>query len=103
MSEFSTLVYKKGGAHHAPGGTYDYKQAKSQEEYDALIKGDYFATLPEALEGKSEPKPKDESQPSRDEAKTKADELGIKYAANIPTKKLVILINEKIAANKETE
>lgn len=109
MSEFPTQVYICPGVHQRPGGTFSTVSANSQEELDDLLHSGYSATLPEAIKGpskkaakKKEKKEKkkakavDNSAPTREEAKAKAKELGIEHASNIPTKKLIELINAKL-------
>jgi hypothetical protein len=96
---FPTLVYKCPGDHKCPGGTFGTQQVKNEEDLKVFLKDGYYATLPEAIEGKvdkDESKVVDNSPPTRDEAKVKADELGIDYKPNIPTKKLIELINLKL-------
>lgn len=96
---FPTLVYKDGGDHQREGGTFSYKGVNDPDALKSALSDGWFKSLPEAVSGESvADEPIDEvSPPTRDEAKAKADELGIEYAGNIPTKKLIKLIEEKLA------
>lgn len=110
--DFPRLVFKCPGPHAYAGGTYDHKLVKSIDQFDAANSEGWFATLPEAIEGKvsgqdeaapkaahADPAPEaatDDAPPTRAEMKQKAQELGLTFANNIPTEKLAELIATKM-------
>ena len=81
-----TMLYKHPGKHKIHGDMFDYIVT---EDIDAALKDGWSLTTPEA-------KGEDNSAPTRDEVKQKADELGITYAKNISTKKLQKLVEDKL-------
>ncbi len=85
-----TMLYKHPGPHKIHDNKFDYIVT---EDIDAALKDGWFLTTPEALEG-IEPKPSPE--PTRDEVKQKADELGIEYPKNIQTLRLQKLVEDKL-------
>lgn len=93
----STMLYKHPGKHKIHGDMFDHIVTN---DIDAAKKDGWFLTTPEALKAsKGESKkssPIKNSAPSRDEVKEKADELGIEYPNNIPTKKLQKLVEDKL-------
>jgi len=98
--EFPTLVYKCPGNHQRPGGTFAYKGVEDAVQHEGALADGWFATLPEAIEGK--PMPPDEptanAAPTRAELEQKAGELSIKFDGRIGDKKLQALIDEKLKA-----
>lgn len=94
--EFPTIVYKNGGPHQRLGGTYSFKPAKDESEYSSLLEDGWFPSIPEAVAGKVN---EDENAPpTRDEMEVKATELGLKFDGRTSDKKLLAMINEKLAA-----
>lgn len=103
--EFPTLVYKCPGNHQRPGGTYAYKGVKDAGQHAEALAGGWFATLPEAIEGRPTPAPEPpaavpavDAPPTRAELEQKANELNIKFDRRIGDKKLQALIDEKLKA-----
>jgi len=97
--QFPTIVYKIGGNHFAANGkTYSYLGVKNQAEFDKLIAAGWFATMAEALEGKTTEavKAEDSAPVTRLELETKANELGIRFDGRTPDGKLGKLIQEKL-------
>lgn len=101
MTDFPTIMYRVPGPHKKPrGGTYAYRGAADQAEFDALIAKGWSASYEEAVSGKKvaapakTEEPIDEvSAPTREELETKAKELGISFNARTSDKKL----SERIA------
>lgn len=101
-----TMLYKHPGKHKIHGSLFDYLIV-SDDDVDVKIEEGWFLTTPEALKyGQPKPEPETKkvdsipnSAPSRDEVKTKADELGIEYPSNIPTLKLRKMVEDKIDEN----
>lgn len=95
----STMLYKHPGPHKIHRDMFDYVIV-DEDDIDAHLKKGWYLTTPEALKaskGKSKKSaPIPNSAPSRDEVKQKADELGIDYPNNIPTKKLQKLVEDKL-------
>jgi len=85
-----TMLYKHPGPHKIHGNKFDYIVT---EDIQKAQEDGWFLTTPEALET-SEPKPGHE--PTRDEVKQKADELGIEYPKNIKTTKLQKMVEDKL-------
>jgi hypothetical protein len=91
---FPILVYCCPGPHQRPGGTYAYRHVSDEGQFATAIEEGWFATLPEAIVGKSaEPASQDDAPPTRDELKRKAAELGLTHAPNIPSAKLAEMID----------
>lgn len=97
---FPSLVYRCPGPHQRAGGTYEHRQINDENELAAALEDDWFATLPEAIVGKSaesaEPVKsvvQDDAPPTRDELKRKAAELGLVHAPNLGNAKLAELID----------
>lgn len=86
MTEFPTIVYKAPGKH---GARFDWRGAPDQEVFDLLIVEGWSATLPEALEGKS-----DEVTAARSEMEREAEVLGVKFDGRTTDKKLAERIEE---------
>lgn len=84
----NTMLYKHPGSHDIHGDKFDYCIVSDDDVDDALNDG-WFLTTPEAL-------PSDEAEPTRDEVKQMADELGIEYIKNIKTDKLQKLVEAKL-------
>lgn len=94
---YSDIVYRVPGPHAAQNGkTFEYAPVTSKEDHAQKLKDGWSDSLVEAVEGKEGGPIDTDSQPTRAEAKEKADELGIKYPRNITTVKLVALIEEKL-------
>lgn len=98
--DFPTLVYKCPGSHQRPGGTYSYKGVQDADEHAAALAGGWFATLPEAIEGKlvEVAAPAVDTPPTRAELEQKAKELGIKFDGRTGDKKLADAITNKLKA-----
>ncbi len=105
---FPTIVYKDGGPHQRPGGTYSYVGAQDNAAFDRLIGEGWFPSLTEALAGKvvaepgsgRESKPEieeDNSPPTREEIEKKAKELGIKVHHKHTDQTLLGKIKEKLS------
>lgn len=90
---FPTIVYKCPGDHHRAGGTYSYKGAEDSSALGKLLAEGWFATLPEAIEGKAA-EAEDNAAPTRAELEAKATELDIAFDGRTTDKRL----GEKIAA-----
>lgn len=109
MTDFPTIMYRVPGPHKKPrGGTYAYRGAADQAEFDALITKGWFASYEEAAAGKVTAKiieaaeafedaVDDVSDPTRDELEMKAKELKVSFNARTSDKKLA----ERIAAALE--
>ena len=53
MTDFPTIMYRTPGPHKKPrGGTYAYRGAADQAEFDALKAKGWFASYEEAVAGK---------------------------------------------------
>lgn len=100
--DFPTIMYRVPGPHKKPrGGTYAYRGAADQEEFDALISKGWFPSYEEAAAGKAARKVVEEpiddvSGPTRDELETKAKELGVSFNARTSDKKLAERIAEAL-------
>ena len=97
------IVYKVPGNNHGPDGkTFDWKQVKSKEDFEASLKDGWFDTLEEALAGEHKNKIEEKEKvisndaPTREEMEFKAKELGLSYHKNISDKKLLALIERNI-------
>ena len=106
------IVYRIPGKNHGPEGyNYDWTPVRSEKELKEKLKDGWFDTLEDAVKGErarndegqyvaDDPEtPENEAYdkpPTRKELKQKADELDIKYANNIPEKKLIKLIEDKL-------
>lgn len=111
---FPTLVYRCPGTHQRPGGTYEYRPVKDDEQLAAALIDGWFPTLPEAITGKpaeleqkaTETQPgaadvvdttaPDSAPPTRAELEQKATELGITFGNRIGDAKLAALIEAKL-------
>lgn len=94
--EFPLFVYKKVKA-----SEFETLLVESEEQYKAAIDGEWFATVPEALEGKpaqvaEQAIPADDAQPTREELESKATELGLKFDGRTSDRKLGALISEAL-------
>lgn len=94
-----TMVYKHPGPHKIHRNNFDYKIVADEDLFNAFDEG-WYLTTEEALDrGTAEAhksEPISNAEPSRDEVKEKADELGIEYPSNIPTSKLRKMVEDKI-------
>ena len=99
--EFPTLVYKDGGPHQRPGGTFDYKRIVNESELAAALADGWFPTLVEATQpaavDPTEVPPDDDAPPTREELETKARELGIKFDGRTSDKALLAKIEAALA------
>jgi 23S rRNA G2445 N2-methylase RlmL len=91
---FPTIIYKCPGKHHCKGGTYDYIQVKTKEDFEAKLKDGYFETLPEAMG--EEPAIDKVSPPTREELEAKAKELDIGFNNRTTDKSLSKKIEDKL-------
>jgi len=92
---FPTLVYRCPGMHQRPGGTYAYQQVADDKQLAAALTDGWFATLPEAIEGKLPVvmvEEADDAPPTRGELEQKATELEIKFDGRTSDRKLRDLI-----------
>lgn len=102
--DFPTIMYRVPGPHKKPrGGTYAYRGAADQEEFDALISKGWFPSYEEAAAGKTARKVVEEpiddvSAPTRDELEAKAKELGVSFNTRTSDKKLAERIAEALEA-----
>ena len=90
--EFPRLVYKSAA---------EYRVAETQEEFNLLRKEGWFASVPEAIDGKHEVVDEvvDEvAQPTRPELEAKAKELGIKFTKKTTDDELGQLITTALEA-----
>lgn len=85
-----TMLYKHPGPHKVHGNMFDYIIT---EDIDAALEDGWFLATPEALDAAE---PESGSEPTRDEIKQKADELGIEYPKNIKTFRLQKLVEDKL-------
>lgn len=97
MTEFPTIVYKDGGTHQRPGGTYSWAQAVDEEAYRALLKDGYCATLEEAINPSPVSVADDDGAPTREEIEAKCAELGIKVHHKTKDETLLLKIEEKLS------
>ena len=101
MMEFPTLVYKNGGPHQRPGGTFDYKRIVNDDQLAAALADGWFLTLVEATQpaaiDQSEVSPDDDAPPTREELETKARELGLKFDGRTSDKTLLSKIEAALA------
>lgn len=97
---YPRLVYRCPGNIQRAGGTYDHKPVADDDENSAALADGWFATLPEAIEGKSvDAQAKEyDAPPTREELETKAKELGIKFDGRTTDAKLGKLIDEALAS-----
>ena len=105
---FPTIMYRVPGPHKKPrGGTYAYRGAADQEEFDALAAKGWFGSYEKAAAGKTAKKiieaaeafedAVDEvSDPTRDELEAKAKELSVSFNARTSDKKLAERIAEAL-------
>jgi len=109
MTDFPTIVYRTPGPHKKPrGGTYAYRGAADQAEFDALLGRGWFPSYEDAVAGKKADKivaaaeALDDaldvvSPATRDELEAKAKELGVSFNARTSDK----TIAERIASALE--
>lgn len=97
MTDFPTIMYRTPGPHPKPrGGTYAYKGAADQAEFDMLLGRGWFPSYEDAVAGKivSTVSEIDTVSPAtRDELEAKAKELGVSFNARTSDK----TIAERIA------
>ena len=95
--QFPRLVYKSADK---------YQLAADIEAFDSLVSAGWFATVPDAIAGKTAPAvatpepdlgPVDEvTAPTRAEMEQKATELGLKFDGRTSEAKLMRLIDEAL-------
>jgi len=115
------IVYKVPGKNAGPSGkTYDWMAVNSEKELQVRLAEGWYNTLDEAVKGKAvklvrarnndgeyigdDPSTPDideawveDTAPTRDEMEAKAQELGIEFKKNLSDKKLLKLIDKKLA------
>lgn len=47
--EFPALVYRDGGPHQRPGGTFDYRPVNDEQQLQAALAEGWHRSVPEAL------------------------------------------------------
>ncbi len=98
--EFPVLVYKDGGTIQRAGGFYSQKTILDDADFALALLDGWFATLPEAIEGKNadvaEDDAEDLSAPTRAELEQKANELGIRFDGRTTDKGLSARIAEAL-------
>jgi len=95
--EYPVLVFKDGGPYQRAGGYYNHMAVEDEAEYEIALLDGWFATLPEAIEGKKQDlEAEDLSAPTREELEQKATELGIKFDGRTNDKKLADKIEEAL-------
>ena len=106
MTDFPTIMYRTPGPHQKPrGGTYAYKGAADQAEFDALLGLGWFPSYEDAAVGKivAAVEALDDAldvvtPATRDELEAKAKELGVSFNARTSDKKLAERIAEALEA-----
>lgn len=97
MTDFPTIMYRTPGPHPKPrGGTYAYKGAADQAEFDMLLGRGWFPSYEDAVAGKIVATVSEidtVSPATRDELEAKAKELGVSFNARTSDK----TIAERIA------
>lgn len=102
---FPTIVYRIPGPHVAPRGTYDYRGASDQAEYDAAIADGWHPTLMEAMSPASavvrqlveaQDAIDDISPATRDELEQQARKLDIPFNARTKDEVLASRIAEAL-------
>lgn len=88
------LVYRNGGPHQRPNGSFDYKLVSTEAERAAAIDDGWFDSLPEAINGEQAI---DEGAPTRAELEAKATELDIKFDGRTTDRKLSAAIEAALA------
>ena len=95
--EFPVLVYKDGGTIQRAGGFYSHKTVYDDADFALALLDGWFATLPEAIEGKNaEDDAEDLSAPTRADLEQKATELGIRFDGRTTDKGLSARIAEAL-------
>jgi hypothetical protein len=102
MIDFPTIMYRTPGPHPKPrGGTYAYKGAADQAEFDTLLGRGWFPSYEDAVVGKivvvAEAAIDATSPATRNELEAKAKELGVSFNARTSDK----TIAERIASALE--
>jgi len=114
------MLYKAGGHEQIHGGSFASLIVRNADELEAALADGWFKTTPEATDAvKPTPAPtpeptaaptpaptsapEDETPPTRDELKQKADELGLQYPGNIPTAKLAEMVEAALADGDKQE
>lgn len=104
LEQFPTIFYRCPGAHHRPGGTYDYLGIADKKGAKAALASGWHKTLPAAVaafEGKPLPEESldDDLPPTRAELELQASEMGIVFGQSILDEDLAKLIDGALAAN----
>jgi hypothetical protein len=100
-------MYRVPGPHKKPrGGTYAYRGAADQAEFDELLKKGWFPSYEEALWPQARKEilaipsvigfVDEVSAPTRDELEAKAKELGVSFNGRTSDKKLAERIAEAL-------
>ena len=101
MTDFPTIMYRTPGPHPKPrGGTYAYKGAADQAEFDMLLGRGWFPSYEDAVVKKIVAAVSEidtVSPATRDELEAKAKELGVSFNARTSDKTLA----ERIASALE--
>lgn len=105
MTDLPTIMYRTPGPHPKPrGGTYAYKGAADQAEFDMLLGRGWFPSYEDAVVGKivAAVEALDDAldvvtPATRDELEAKAKELGVSFNARTSDK----TIAERIASALE--
>lgn len=107
--DFPTIVYKDKGPHQRPGGTFDYKPVRDQEELDSAIADGWKLTMLEVMSGEAVAENKSTTQPddvkvesddvpaSRKELFEKARELGLEVSRKMTNDEIEFAIESAIA------
>jgi len=98
--EYPLFVYRKTNKRREDGSKFDTLLVNDESELIAAIAGGWFSTVVEALEGKKQiivnEVEDDDSPPTREELKSKALELGIKFDGRTSDRNLAALIAEAL-------
>lgn len=95
MNDFPRMLYKAGGPHEIHGGRFDTLIVDDSDELDAALANGWHLNTDEA---KAPPvAPKDDEPPTRQEMLQKATELGLTFRANIPSAKLLEMLDAALA------
>lgn len=99
--EFPTLVYRDGGPHQRPGGTFDYRPVNDKQQLQAALAEGWHCSVPEAIEAGRKPAPEPAAQvapdqsppqnsgpPDRQALEAQAKQLGIRFDGRTTDRKL---------------
>lgn len=62
-----TMLYKDGGVHQRPGGTFSYKKAKDQDEFDSMLADGWVRTMAEVIDPQPQIITAEEDEPDAEE------------------------------------